>query len=205
MAMSIPTIPTDNLYKFCALSGLLLFGFSLVYPMLKLSEAELQVIDIQEQNELLSVDYKRTDRVIAQVEKDLHSAEAQKNQLEADLSKNPKNPSNLQQGNELTQALVLLRTKQSALRDLHDDNSRAQIKINAAERKLKYALVEIRRFTGAMIIGAALGAGLCWFGFKNWYSKIQSPQDQLLHQQLAEGTHAQKRADRHSDATSQGT
>src|SRR5687768_3099453 len=47
MAYPIPNLPTDNLYKFVALAGLLLCAFSFVYPLHQLDELQRRGDEIE--------------------------------------------------------------------------------------------------------------------------------------------------------------
>ena len=40
----VPSLPTDNLYKFMALAGFLAFGFGVVYPIVSWQNLELQMV-----------------------------------------------------------------------------------------------------------------------------------------------------------------
>jgi hypothetical protein len=42
--MSIPSLPTDNLYKFMALAGLVMIALSTYYPMQRISDLELKQV-----------------------------------------------------------------------------------------------------------------------------------------------------------------
>jgi len=54
--MTLPTLPTDNLYKFLALSGLLLALVSFAYPMKVIYEAREQLISQQTEFEVLKIE-----------------------------------------------------------------------------------------------------------------------------------------------------
>jgi hypothetical protein len=47
--MNLPSLPTDNLYKFLALSGLAIVLFSLVFPIIRISEIRMQIIEVDTQ------------------------------------------------------------------------------------------------------------------------------------------------------------
>src|SRR5256885_965107 len=42
--MDVPALPTDNLYKFVALAGIALAGYSVTFPQLQLFDLERQLI-----------------------------------------------------------------------------------------------------------------------------------------------------------------
>ena len=56
MNLPIPTLPTDNLYKFMALSGLAILIFSLVFPVIRMSEIKLKMVELEIQGEILKIE-----------------------------------------------------------------------------------------------------------------------------------------------------
>jgi len=54
--MNLPTLPTDNLYKFLALSGLAIAIFSLVFPMIRISEIKMKLVEAETQSNVLNVE-----------------------------------------------------------------------------------------------------------------------------------------------------
>jgi hypothetical protein len=61
--MNLPSLPTDNLYKFLALSGLVIVLFSFIFPMKRIGEIELKSLEIKTQVEVLKIeiDYLKED------------------------------------------------------------------------------------------------------------------------------------------------
>ena len=61
--MNLPSLPTDNLYKFLALSGLVIVLFSFIFPMKRIGELKLKSLEIKTQAEVLriEVDYLKQD------------------------------------------------------------------------------------------------------------------------------------------------
>lgn len=62
--MNLPTLPTDNLYKFLALSGLALLLFSMVYPLNTLNDLELKAVEARTQIKLLELELSVLERNI---------------------------------------------------------------------------------------------------------------------------------------------
>jgi hypothetical protein len=67
--MNYPSLPTDNLYKFVALSGLALILVSLTYPTGKVIELELGAVEVKSQQEKLNIEKSEIDRLLAVLEK----------------------------------------------------------------------------------------------------------------------------------------
>lgn len=51
--MTLPSIPTDNLYKFLALSGLILAGFSGTFLPLQIHKTKLKVIEVEAEMQII--------------------------------------------------------------------------------------------------------------------------------------------------------
>ncbi len=56
--MRFPNLPTDNLYKFMALSGLILFVFSFFVPFWLMHNIKLKTLEIKEELDLLDIEEK---------------------------------------------------------------------------------------------------------------------------------------------------
>ena len=54
--MNLPSLPTDNLYKFLALSGLFIVLFSFIFPMKRIGELKLKTLEIETQSEVLNIE-----------------------------------------------------------------------------------------------------------------------------------------------------
>jgi exopolysaccharide biosynthesis protein len=54
--MNIPNLPTDNLYKFMALSGLFILILSVVYPLYRENELTQRLLALEGEIEVLNVD-----------------------------------------------------------------------------------------------------------------------------------------------------
>ena len=68
--MNYPLIPTDNLYKFIALSGLAITLLSLTYPVSKLLELELAAVETKSQQKKLAIEDAEIKREIEILEKE---------------------------------------------------------------------------------------------------------------------------------------
>ena len=68
--MNYPSIPTDNLYKFIALSGLAITLLSITYPVSKVLELELAVVEAKSEKEKISIEDVEIKREIERLEKE---------------------------------------------------------------------------------------------------------------------------------------
>jgi hypothetical protein len=81
MNLPVPTLPTDNLYKFMALSGLAILIFSLVFPMIRIGEIKLKLVEVETQTEVLGIE---TDNLKKDIEHSLNESKLHFQDLEND-------------------------------------------------------------------------------------------------------------------------
>jgi len=75
--MDIPSLPTDNLYKFLAIAGVMLFGFSFAFPMVQIDELDLKYAVWRSDLDLMGLEIQIADESIKMAEgrKNLSSKE----------------------------------------------------------------------------------------------------------------------------------
>jgi predicted nucleic acid-binding Zn-ribbon protein len=73
--MDIPSLPSDNLYKFVALSGILITLFSLTYPLSKTEEYKFSVIDAQTEQAKLNIEFAEIEHAVESLEKAKQSSQ----------------------------------------------------------------------------------------------------------------------------------
>ena len=66
--MNFPSLPTDNLYKFLALSGLLIAGFSFTLLPWQLHELRLEVFDSEAEARVLVIEREQIERELSRLE-----------------------------------------------------------------------------------------------------------------------------------------
>lgn len=67
--INFPTPPTDNLYKFVALTGLILLIFAFIYPLQLISDLELRTVDTNTKISLLAVEKSNIEEDLATAKK----------------------------------------------------------------------------------------------------------------------------------------
>ncbi len=67
--MDIPSLPSDNLYKFVAFAGLLITLVSLTYPLNKAEEFKLAVIDAQAEKAKIEIELAAIEQLVGELEK----------------------------------------------------------------------------------------------------------------------------------------
>lgn len=194
--MQLPTIPTDNLYKFLAISGLTLFLVSPLYYHIFGRSVELETIAIIKENNLFDLEIKTfredmeannrkrerlTERGIkleAELTAILPSSQAKdtkQKEIKADLVKNYEDEM-LEQINE--QKIISL--KQEELYSKLKEQSKQNIEIDAETQKLLVDSRYLKALWWTSQFGFLLGLSLFFGGLYLWYIRVQKFQDKIL-------------------------
>ena len=170
MLPDLPQPPTDNLYKFCALTGTIIVILSILLP------ARLAISFIDELDQLtrrlsiakVEVDYsgrkiRRLDRLIQ------NSINDQKSELP-----DPKDH-------------LVLKYSDDEIKELlkEVDTLRKDDEIRGAEMQWTHERHKklLKLFAGVLVLGFAgvgVGSRLAYFGYRNWYFRVQKPLDRHL-------------------------
>ena len=174
--MSIPTPPTDNLYKFLALSGLVLYLFSLSYPFIASKQLDREIDQVTEEITVLEIEVinfeteiKIFDKEIQSLAKDIEDLEALDDTLltEEDREWRKKN----------------MAEKKEQLLDLMMRTGEIGKRVALAEVKnerLKRLLTEVRVIRILGVVGTCLGGAIAIVGFMLWYFRVQIYLDRKL-------------------------
>ena len=171
----IPTIPTDNLYKFCAVSGLVLLLFGATFPVQELFETQNDIDQITTKVEIQRLQ-------VAYFKEDSQRANSDLNRLEKDTNAAAASP----HAADVPWLKARLVTVSTTLGTVHKQGHELAI----ANAKLDGDVTHLVRLSHRMwlyIAAAALfmlgGSRLAFFGFARWYLCLQKPTDDLLARQ----------------------
>ncbi len=176
--MHFPNLPTDNLYKFLALSGVVVVLVSIFYPISRLGElrqkaielaAEIKILDLESKR--LTVNHSQLEREVAAFEKQLSAAEKEKRPTPGDID-------------SIEKIHNQLRTRALKLETSNDDLQVKLVKVSAKNDQLVQLVRYVEYFVNVMYGGIVIGVLLAWVGFGLWYVRVQRPQDLLLKQQI---------------------
>lgn len=159
-SMNIPDLPTDNLYKFIALAGLILLLFSSIYYQVFSRDVLLKNIDLR-------AEMSRMEKEVEFLREDTDSLKEDKQAIKQDNSVSQEEQNNVGKNIEgLNQ-----RTREAILKTIE------------LERIGKGVLIyndQIALLRWSSIIGAITGILLLIIGFYLWYTRIQIYQDKIL-------------------------
>lgn len=158
--MTVPNLPTDNLYKFMALTGTILFVAALFYPRHKSESIDLKI-----------------DKYIVEIKKqqlEMDAAESLMKEIELEINTR----STSRESDSIIDRLTLELKEVSNRIELNEIEieDKDQI-IQREESKLNV----LSFFSGIL---ASISVSIVIAGFTLWYKKTQQIQDDLLKQQL---------------------
>ena len=149
--MQIPNLPTDNLYKFMALSGLILIILSAVFPLWLLHNIGLEHIEIKKELDLLDIEERYLREEQEEAREGLKALPPNK-KIEARRSIDEK----------------------------AKDYSKKLMQTKGNFEKMKYLVSEAKKLKIFSCIGAGVGAIVTYCGFLLWYRRLQKYQDQII-------------------------
>lgn len=185
------SVPTDNLYKFCAISGLFIFIISMLVPdyfRFVVSEKRGNV-SIQDgvlilREKFLERDFEKFLRRFKNVsgqlklEGDIRHFESIEEYVDLIEQQNPEKLKELEfkRLQALKKEINQIEVKQRELHEMSINVDHAKLRIEFYDDII--ATIKIYKFFGIL-----LGLALSCFGFFFWYSKIQKYEDRNLRKQ----------------------
>ncbi len=205
--MNIPNLPTDNLYKFLALSGVVIFLFFNIYPAHLLGEIKEEISTIETEKGELIFEVTALEKIQEEVEIDLEEAKSEiskyqySDTLESiiiveELKEQLRNPANrdylefiFKHKKDILPSLNLQEEIRAKTEKIKNTKNEILLRLHKITRKLK--LIEDKNTEAGKSIwkwgaGYFLGIMMMFFGFKLWYSRVQKPLDQKLIKEITE-------------------
>jgi len=162
--MQLPNLPTDNLYKFIAISGLLLIFLSTVLPLWLIHNMELELIETEEERDFISYELEILNNEIKLLEKQEEFLQALSSNTKRDLTKlNNKETKDIGKAEQKTI-------------DIRKELMKSKIK----SEKLSYLVSEITKLKLVIFIGNFIGIMFTSYGFSLWYRRLQKYQDEII-------------------------
>lgn len=181
--MNLPTLPTDNLYKFLALSGLVIALFSSIFPSMRISEIKQKSIEVETQIELLGIDtgYLETDIIDTLVSKGNLSPKDKEHFRKYLFNLLKKN--DVKEWDEESEPILSLK-EQAPFRSRLNELRKKIAEVKGQRKKYIALLNEVKSYHWMLLIGGLFGLVMSSLGFWLWYLLVQKPNDILLRKQL---------------------
>lgn len=164
--MNFPSLPTDNLYKFIALSGFVLGVLSWGYLIIQIDGQEIAMVEINA----------AVDGIEAETESNAAGIESLAREL--GLSLTAEGIADNFKGDRADLLKLQLRAEAQALRLAAVKERRQNVRLRSDLEAAK--LRRTKRLLWPLIILGTVGFGLSIFGFFLWYFRVQRYQDQVL-------------------------
>lgn len=191
--------PTDNLYKFMTIMGLILFLVSVTYPSWLAHRTMRAAYEANRDYELLLLDVEKFKKKSDDFEREYNRQVSERPAVESELTDLEKQASNLSKLSSSRQSAFIARLGQLRVK-LRENQEKAQETKNASDEaaleaqkkriELSYKLnVGIWEGRAALVcivlggIGGIAGVLLCVFGFNLWSLRVQVYQDAILRKQ----------------------
>jgi hypothetical protein len=205
--MELPNLPTDNLYKFMSLTGIMFVVFFYVYPLTRIDRIRNeQTILVAEQGklnastEILKLRQNSLLKDLLTLEKKIDDKYGKPDSLDK-LEKKPRiNLDNL--WNNLhdkeyreylkftfdyekkiipeKNELQLLKSMTDSINEIGNKQKLILVDIKSKNAQISEKIKQERNWLWMEIIGLSLGLILIILGFKFWYYKVQIPLDEKL-------------------------
>ncbi|OHB54997.1 MAG: hypothetical protein A2173_02320 [Planctomycetes bacterium RBG_13_44_8b] len=194
-------IPTDNLYKFVAISGIVILLFSFI-PRYHAHKLQLKSISLKSDIKILELDKTRFKYKYSEVENKINETGNKTVKLEQEVDdifvkvkEKARDPNDLRKMNEETARKIKLIKEE--WRQVENENSKLEemiyeIKVRdtkiSSERErikciLKVVTIELYTGIGSFVCGLLMAV----WGFRNWYTKLQIFQDELIKNKTSQG------------------
>jgi len=209
--ISLPSaLPTDNLYKFMALSGLILCVFMLIYPQTLLEQMSEKLYEQKTQSKILNVelDFLTAKRKRLLDDQERHVKRMQEFTPEFEvLIEQFKSGMQLEFTREEALAIIdkeKIKDKemeeswkklQTVREDLDEESKQLDIKTiqrDEISENIKRLTEDFDNNVLIAIVFAFLGAIISIAGFGFWYVKVQEPTDRLLRTNLLQARKADR-------------
>lgn len=186
--MKLLDIPTDNLYKFMAISGVLVFLSSFI-PYIHFHNLNLSSIKLESEIILLVKEAEWLESDTKQLRDEVSELKLQTYELEKTIAKNRNGQDKLSTKIKSELDDIKIKMNEINLKNLELMEKQREIERKNIEHKTKNQehrylsrLIKIEKTIASLI--AILGLGLSIYGFSLWYKKLQHPQDVLMSKRL---------------------
>ena len=187
--MNLPSLPTDNLYKFFSISGIVLFLIFHYYPKYLEKELSKESIQIEGEIDILYTDTLLINNKQKFLEKKLFTLQKECNcGLNFNISKDKVIWEILENSSEKKKLGSLIQSYIEEIDKLNFEHIKKQIEILSKQRKLLENKKEIEEYIKDSKFYLPFSFYLLIFGFVLWFFRTQNLQDKILYNQFKEVT-----------------
>lgn len=182
--MNLPNFPTDNLYKFMAIAGIILFILALFYPEYRSGEINTEIVLYNGEIKKLSVENEKAESKLKEIKQEIDILDTKANNKGSVVNDTLISRTRILNGQsdlvELSKKIDKLVIEWTLIN--------RQIELKSIDINIKSELIENKRkdlktLDNAINFLGPLSMLLTFFGFALWYEKTQKLQDKVLSEQ----------------------
>lgn len=174
--MTLPELPTDNLYKFMSIFGLLLFFSSYYFLWIKYTQIQPAIFDLEEEISVFELENKYLSEDLDSLDKNIQMLEQEVNGLDKLPTENLTRKSVSESGIKLNS----IKDKIYQLKDLKRNSEKKTIILNNKVNRLEQLGHENKTIGVVFLVISTVGLIFSVQGLKLWYQRLQRPLDKRL-------------------------
>jgi len=169
--MNFSALPTDNLYKFMSLAGLVIIFLSIYIPVSIIDTLSVRLALLEQEAEVAQAKVDFTDELSEHYQK---IVDARKNEnLDHGLGNSQFSREKLSQFSKEVNDLIL-------------ENRIDNAKLRGSTRSANLLIVKVSKYRKGAYLGLLIGFFLTYFGFRFWYTRVQLKLDQELEHRVGQ-------------------
>lgn len=182
--ITVPTFPTDNLYKFMALAGMLFFCISLIYPEYRRIETRDSTAAVQKEIDKYFVENDKSIDRLEKLKEQINMVAAEEKELRKALDKKLLTRREIENADE---SRIAMSNNLSRIikenKSINEQMDLRNIEISTSMATIRNQQFDLSQINTALKILGRFSLGLTTLGFLLWYHKTQSFQDKVLKEQ----------------------
>ena len=184
--MNIPNLPTDNLYKFMALSGLAIFLLSIVFPLRQVNDIKLKMIEIETQVEMFKLESEKFGDDVMDALSTKGNLKPKEQAYFRNYLKGLLNREDFEDiAKDWAKGEPILSIQEQALfRSQRNKIMKEVAEVRGQQKRIELLTNQLRTYYIIIRIGGLLGSTISILGFYFWYFLIQRPNDILLRKKI---------------------
>lgn len=184
--LNLPTPPTDNLYKFISIFGLILAILGVFYIETKSLELNQEIYNLEREKNVFNLEQTKIERKRNYLKDKIDDFNRK-----ADIKSNPIINDSIISWNriisgskELTSESNDISTLIEGLQEVEIEIEKKQVEINSNESIIQLKTNQDEKIFEIIDVLIPIGIILSFFGFVLWYDKSQKFQDEILKEQF---------------------
>jgi hypothetical protein len=178
-------LPTDNLYKFLALGGLVSFLFSISLPFFAVRDLEAEAVGLEPHAARMVQRAKDQEELATKFQEETAQQKTEWERKLAEAATRPE-PERQQLKAEIAEWKKSVDAKAATFRTSLDSLFDTIAKVDALNKQIEVRTADLDRILSYWPLGFWGGIAMTLVGFSGWFWRVQRHQDALLRAQVRE-------------------